>query len=129
MEVFLKAHQHSSGAANKQETAIGKSVAANTTKIHMAADACGLPISSSVTGGEVHDCKEAPELVAKLPVADYMVADKGYDGEPFRIQLREKGSVPMIPRKRNSNVGNDDMDWRPYKYRHLVENLFARETF
>ena len=60
---ILKAHQHSSGAANEQETAIGKSVAGNTTKIHMAVDACGLPIDFSVTGGEVHDCKEAPELI------------------------------------------------------------------
>jgi len=123
---ILKAHQHSSGAATEQETAIGKSVAGNTTKIHMAVDACGLPIHFSVTGGEVHDCKEAPALVAKLPLADYTVADKGYDSEPLRIQIREKGSVPVIPRKQNSTVGNEDMDWCLYKYRHLVENVFAR---
>jgi len=123
---ILKAHQHSSGAANKQETAIGKSVAGNTTKIHIAVDACGLPIGFSVKVGEVHDCKEAPELVAKFPVADYMVADKRYDSEPFRIQIRDKGSVPMIPRKQNSTIGNHEMDWSLYKYRHLVENLFAR---
>ncbi len=64
---IVKAHQHSSGAACEQETAIGKSVAGNTSKIHMAVDACGLPIHFSVTGGEVHDCKEAPKLVAELP--------------------------------------------------------------
>ena len=33
---LVKAHQHSSGAANEQESAIGKSVAGNTTKIHIA---------------------------------------------------------------------------------------------
>lgn len=123
---ILEAHQHSSGAANEQETEIGKSVAGNTTKIHMAVDACGLPIHFSVTGGEVHDCKEAPAFVAKLPLADYTVADKGYDSESLRIQIREKGSVPVIPRKQNSTVGNEDMDWCLYKYRHLVENVFAR---
>ena len=32
----------------------------------------------------------------------------------------------MCPRKRNSIKGNDDMDWDLYKYRHLVENIFAR---
>lgn len=48
---IVKAHQHSSGAAHGQETAIGKSVAGNTTKIHMAVDACGLPIDFLVTGG------------------------------------------------------------------------------
>ncbi|MGZ5044925.1 MAG: IS5 family transposase [Methylobacter sp.] len=123
---IVKAHQHSSGAANEQDTAIGKSVAGNTTKIHMAVDACGLPIHFSVTGGEVHDCKEAPELVAKLSLVEYMIADKGYDSEPLRVQIRDQGAVPVIPRKRNSTVGNDEMDWWIYKYRHLVENVFAR---
>jgi transposase len=92
----------------------------------MAVDACGLPVHFPVTGGGVHDCKEAPKLVAKLPLAEYLIADKSYDSEPLRIQIREKGGVPIIPRKQNSTVGNDDMDWRLYKYRHLVENLFAR---
>ncbi|WP_445367470.1 IS5 family transposase [Methylomonas sp. BW4-1] len=123
---IVKAHQHSSGAAHEQDAAIGKSVAGHTTKIHMAVDVCGLPIHFSITGGEVHDCKEAPELVAKLPLADYTVADKGYDSEPLRIQIREKGSVPIIPRKQNSIVGNDGMDWCLYQYRHRVENVFAR---
>ena len=41
---IVKAHQHGSGAVDAQETAIGQSVAGNTTKIHMAVDACGLPI-------------------------------------------------------------------------------------
>nr|VFK10663.1 MAG: Transposase DDE domain [Candidatus Kentron sp. H] len=34
--------------------------------------------------------------------------------------------MPVIPRKSNSTIGNGDMDWGLYKYRHLVENLFAR---
>jgi hypothetical protein len=32
----------------------------------------------------------------------------------------------VIPRKRNSLKGNADMDWGLYRYRHLVENAFAR---
>ena len=31
-----------------------------------------------------------------------------------------------IPRKRNNKLGNDDMDWCLYRYRHLVENAFLR---
>ena len=61
---IVKAHQHSSGVAYGQESAIGKSVAGNTTKIHMAVDSFGLPIHFSVTGGEVHDSTEAPKLIA-----------------------------------------------------------------
>jgi transposase len=108
---IVKAHQHSSGAAYGQESAIGKSVAGNTTKIHMAVDSCGLPIDFSVTGGEVHDCQEAPTLVAELPKGDYIIADKGYDREPLRTQSEAKGSAPIIPRKKNANIGNEEMDW------------------
>ena len=123
---IVKAHQHSAGAAGDDNQGIGKSVAGNTTKIHMAADACGFPIDFEITGGEVHDCKAAPEFFEKLPDADYMIADKGYDSEELREIIREKSSTPIIPRKSNSKIGNDDMDWGLYKYRHLVENLFAR---
>jgi len=123
---IVKAHQHSTGAASDRDEAIGKSVAGNTTKIHMAVEAFGLPIDFEITGGEVHDCKVAPEFFAKLPDSDHMIADKGYDSEDLRALIRAKLSVPVIPRKSNSKTGNDDIDWGLYKYRHLVENVFAR---
>ena len=41
-------------------------------------------------------------------------------------EIRDSGAEPVIPRKKNSKVGNDDIDWCLYKYRHLVENIFAR---
>ena len=55
-----------------------------------------------------------------------MIADRGYDSEEVRNLIRDNGSIPIIPRKRNSIVGNTDIDWCLYKYRHLVENIFAR---
>lgn len=123
---IVKAHQHSAGAASEENQAIGKSRGGNTTKIHMAVDAYGLPIDFEITGGEVHDCKIAPESIEKLPTAEFTVADKGYDSEEVREAIRKKSSIPVIPRKSNSKIGNSDMDWCLYKYRHLVENLFAR---
>lgn len=123
---IVKAHQHSAGLPNKEKQAIGKSVAGNTTKIHMAVDACGFPIAFRLTGGEVHDAKAAPELIKHLPVAAYTIADKGYDSEEIREQIKQKSSIPIIPRKKNSRTGNADIDWGLYKYRHLVENIFAR---
>ncbi len=123
---IVKAHQHSSGAPYKDVQAIGKSVAGNTTKIHMAVDACGFPIAFQLTGGEVHDAKAAPELIKTLPISDYTIADKGYDSEDIREQIKHTSSIPIIPRKKNSKTGNIDMDWGLYKYRHLVENVFAR---
>ena len=55
-----------------------------------------------------------------------MIADKGYDSEAIRAQIASQGSRAVIPRKRNSIKGNADLDRGLYRYRHLVENAFAR---
>ena len=123
---IVKAHQHSTGAAGSKDEAIGKSVGGNTTKIHMAVDAYGLPVDFELTGGEVHECKVAPDFFAKLPKADYVIADKGYDYEELRNIIRAKSSIPLIPKRSNSKTPNNDIDLNLYTYRHLVENLFAR---
>ncbi|WP_435274405.1 IS5 family transposase [Psychrobium sp. nBUS_13] len=123
---IVKAHQHCAGAATDNTQSIGKSVAGNTTKIHMAVDSYGLPIEFTLTGGEVDDSKEAINLIDLLPSCGYIIADKGYDSETIREQISDKLSLPVIPRKQNSKVGNTDIDWCLYKYRHLVDNVFAR---
>ena len=47
---YAKTHQHSAGAASGNDEAIGKSRAGNTSKIHLAVDAHGLPIEFEITG-------------------------------------------------------------------------------
>lgn len=122
---YVKAHQDSTGAATEDAEAIGKSRAGNTSKIHLAVNAYGLPISFRLTGGEVHDRTEAQSLIDDLPAGDALVADKGYDSERIREQVEAKGMAAMIPRKRNSKKGNANLDKGLYRYRHLVENAFA----
>jgi hypothetical protein len=73
---IIKAHQHSTGARTGNDEGIGKSVAGNTTKIHMAVDSYGLPIEFYITGGEVHDSRAAPTLIE---------------------QIRDKNAIPVIP--------------------------------
>ncbi len=41
----------------------------------------GLPINFTITGGEVHDSKEAQNLIDKVPELEILIADKGYDSE------------------------------------------------
>ena len=123
---FVKAHQHCHGAAGNNDQAIGQSRGGNNTKIHMVVESGGLPLDFELTGGEVHDVKVAPKLLLKVLNPDYMIADRGYDSEKVRSLIRNNGSIPMILRKRNSIIGNADMGWCLYKYRHLVENVFAR---
>ena len=54
------------------------------------------------------------------------MADKGYDSERIREQVDAKGMDSVIPRKRNSKIGNICFGRGLYRYRHLVENAFAR---
>lgn len=123
---IVKAHQHTTGVSGQNPQAIGKSVVGNSTKIHLIMDSCGNPIDFILMGGEVYDSKAAPELVVLLPDSETVIADRGYDCEALRaLILTTTKAVPVIPRRRNSKVGNDDMDWCLYRYRHLVENAFA----
>ena len=101
---IVKAHQHSSGAISSGDQAIGKSRGGNTTKIHMVVDSFGLPISFQLTGGQVNDSTIAPELIAKLPQSEYVIADKGYDSENIRELIRSRSSIPVIPRRCNSKI-------------------------
>jgi hypothetical protein len=60
-------------------------------------DGYGLPVEFEITGGEVNDCSAAPDLIARLPDAKGMVADKGYDNEWIREQITENGARAVIP--------------------------------
>lgn len=125
---IVKAHQHASGAASStnEAEAIGKSVAGNTTKIHMLADANGNPIHFELTGGQVHDSKKANALI-DVSSAESLMADKAYHSVEIRGKLEDKNIQAVIPIKENSvNKSNPGFDAHLYKLRHLVENLFAR---
>ncbi|KYK76948.1 4-hydroxybenzoate polyprenyltransferase, partial [Aggregatibacter actinomycetemcomitans serotype e str. SA2876] len=92
----------------------------------MAVDRCGNPIDFILTGGEFTTAKPHLNLVALLPDSEAIIADRGYDCQALReLILTDKKAIPVLPRKRNSKVGNDDVDWCLYRYRHLVENAFA----
>jgi transposase len=103
---YAKAHQHSAGAAGDKDEAIGKSRAGNTSKIHLAVDACGLPVAFEITGGQINDCTQASALIARVPTAETIIADKGYDSEAIREQVEQQGTKAFIPRKRNSVKGS-----------------------
>ncbi len=45
--------------------------------------------------------KAAPELLARMGHARYVVVDKGHDADPLRRALRQAGAVPVIPGRSN----------------------------
>jgi transposase len=123
---IVPVHQSGMGAQSKEYEAIGKSVGGNTTKLHLAVDSNGFPVHFELSGGQVHDIVHADSLVESSPTAAVVTADKGYDSQSLRELIVAKGASANIPRKANSKVGNEEMDWCLYKYRHLVENAFQK---
>lgn len=123
---IVKTHQDGASVKAPSEQAIGKSRGGNSTKIHLAVDSGGLPVYFELSGGQVNDVIHGESLILGSPKAKVVVADKGYDSQTLRGSIQRKGAQHVIPRKRNSKQGNEDIDWCLYRYRHLVENAFLK---
>lgn len=54
-----------------------------------------------------------------------MIADKGYDADALRVQLKSAGTIPVIPGRRNRKK-TIRYDKRRYKDPWLVEAAFCR---
>ena len=54
-----------------------------------------------------------------------MIADKGYDSEPFVLQLRGRNAEAVIPSRSNRKVQRE-IDEHLYKERHLIENQIGK---
>ncbi len=67
----------------------------------MIVDALGNPLALSLTGGQVHDIKQAEALLA-LVEPDALLGDKGYDADSFidhLIARDQGGDTPEIKSK------------------------------
>lgn len=84
------------------------------TKHHVLTDAQGVPLAATVTAANVPDVKELLPLVdAVPPVAgkvgrprqrpEELYADRAYDSEPHREELRRRGIDPEIPHRRTEH--------------------------
>lgn len=96
----IKAHQYSSGG-NDIDQAISKSVAGRATKIHLAVDAHGNPITFILSDGTKYDVKVAPDLVDRIDLSnrDVLCPYKGYDSEALREHIKKAETRENIPTK------------------------------
>ena len=103
-------------------------MAGRATKIHLAIDAHGSPITFILSDGTTHDVKVASDLIDQinLSTTEIVCADKGYDSDTLREHIKQAGTRDNIPQKRNTKSSNGHMDWDLYKVRYLVENAFAK---
>jgi len=96
------------------------------TKIHALVDALGNPVKLLFTGGNIHDCTVATDVLSLVDISGSIVmGDKAYGSESIRSFIKEHGATYVIPPKEN-NPNPWACDWWQYKERHLVESFFNK---
>jgi len=105
----------------EQNQAIGISRGGRSTKIHAIVDSKGRPLNFTLTGGQVHDSQVVGEVLdtARPPLA--VTADKAYDSEKVRQQIKDEGALPVIPSRSNATK-KAYCPKRFYRRRHKIEN-------
>ena len=78
-----------------------------------------------LSAGQMNDQKGANILAPLLPPARELIADRGYDSNPFRDALAERGIAACIPPKKNRKQPIP-YDKALYRQRHRIEIMFGR---
>ena len=64
-----------------------------------------MPIALHVSAGQEADCSNYDTLMqARDSDPAIMLGDRGYDSDPIREDLRDRGATPEIPTRRNRHV-------------------------
>jgi len=122
----VKVHQDGSNpAGGRQNQAIGRTKGGLNTKVNAWVDSHGRAVSLSLAPGQRADVCVAKTSARPSLRGCITVADRGYDSDGFREQLRCWGSRSCIPGRSNRL---SPVAWHRgyYRQRHKVENLFQR---
>jgi transposase len=138
------------GQAEPVDHAIGRSRGGTTTKIHLACDGHGRPLSVVLTGGNVNDCTMFEQVMDEICIPRHprrrpgrpwrrpvrVLTDKGYSSRAIRAYLRRRGIAATIPERRDQQAGRlrrGSRGGRPpafdpliYRRRNVVERCFGR---
>ena len=94
--------------------------------MHARCDDRGRPLGFTLTAGEAHDTKGFLTLLRMVgDRIQALIADKGYDSDAIREELRQAGIEPVIPSRRNRKQPAD-FDCETYKQRNLIERMFNK---
>ena len=96
-----------------------------TTKIHALTDVIARPYALMLTPGNVSDVQVAPACLERAGRLRYLLGDKGDDADTLRRALRDAGTMPIIPGRRNHQRAIR-YDQQRYRGRHRIENAFWR---
>ena len=123
---IVKAHRAASGAKGGSKTRRSVSVAVVAPRKSMPSSIVkGRPLNFAVTGGQVHDSQVVGDVLdtPKPPLA--ITADKAYDSEKVRQQIKDEGALPIIPSRSNATK-KAYCPKRFYRRRYTIENYFCR---
>jgi transposase len=87
-------------------------------------DALGNLADFVLLPGQAHDMKGVAPLIDGA-VFSALLADRAFDADWLLAELDARGAKAVIPPKANRKTMRD-YDRDAYKWRHLVENYFAR---
>jgi transposase len=84
------------------------------SKHHVVTDADGTPLAATLTGANRHDVTQLLPLVDAIPAVrgkvgrprcrpGRMQGDRGYDSEPHRRKLRQRGIEPVLAKRRTAH--------------------------
>jgi transposase len=107
------------------QRALGRSRGGFTSKIHCLGDARGRPIAFDLTPGEAADCKSYDTLIdlpERPPGA--LLADKAYDSDAIRDDLKQRGIRAVIPPKSN-RTRTIRYSKRLYRQRNCIERVLG----
>lgn len=87
-------------------------------------DALGNLVRFLLLPGQAHDMKGVAPLICNVSFGA-LLADKAFDANWLLQELDTRGASAVIPPKANRKHQRD-YDAGAYKWRHLVENYFAK---
>lgn len=123
---IIRAHHQAAGARGTQRQGFGRSKGGFTTKIHLIANAHGLPMKAEISGGEVSDYKGFDLLRDDpLPAPKVFIADRGYDSNHIRDVIAAEGGTSIIPARANRKTP-EPIDRITYALRNHVERCFNK---
>ena len=134
------------GVVHPEDEALGRSRGGLSTKLHLACDGRGRPLSVVVTAGQRRENTQLGALLDAIRVArpagspgrprkrpDRLLADRGYSFPSCRLLLRRRGIGHTIPERRDQGERRAGRRGRPpgfdrelYAKRNVVERCVGR---
>jgi len=87
-------------------------------------DALGNLVRFVLLPGQRHDTIGVPPLIEDIAFGA-LLGDKAFDVDWLRAELDARGAAAVIPPK-STRTGRFDFDRAMYRWRHLIENAFAK---